>query len=77
MESWRVEVLMGLRLTQEDEKGPDESWVGGPGLAFETWVFRLGPICEEKPKSQERDLGHPLKVWKGQLYSRPMSARFP
>ena len=25
-------------------------------VAFETWVFRLGPICEEKPRSQERDL---------------------
>jgi hypothetical protein len=30
-------------------------------LDFE-WVFRLGPIYEEKPRSQKRDLGHPLYV---------------
>jgi hypothetical protein len=27
-------------------------------------VFRSGSICEEKPRSQKRDLGHPLKVWR-------------
>jgi hypothetical protein len=26
-------------------------WVA-QGLAFETWVFRPGPICEEKPHSK-------------------------
>jgi hypothetical protein len=30
--------------------------VGGPGLAFETWVFRSKPIFEEKPRPQERNL---------------------
>ena len=30
-------VSLGLRL---DEKGAGEYRVGGPGLAFETWVFR-------------------------------------
>ncbi len=34
------------------------------------WVFRPGPICEEKHRSQMRDLGHPLKVWKLQLSFR-------
>jgi hypothetical protein len=24
----------------------------------------LAPICEEKPRSHNRDLGHPLKVWR-------------
>jgi hypothetical protein len=24
-------------------------WVGGPGLAFETWVFRLGPFARRNP----------------------------
>jgi hypothetical protein len=42
---------MGLRPTK-DENGADELWVGGPGLASETWVFRLGFICREKPRSQ-------------------------
>jgi len=28
--------------------------VGGPGLAFETWVFRLGPICEKKTWATHR-----------------------
>jgi hypothetical protein len=41
--------------------------VGGPGLAFETWVFRPRLICEEKPRSQKRDLGHPLKVRRPQV----------
>jgi hypothetical protein len=31
-------------------------------------LFRLGPTCEEKPRSQKRDLGHPLKVWSLQPY---------
>jgi hypothetical protein len=31
---------MGLRLTHEEENDADEWVVGGPGLAFETWVFR-------------------------------------
>ena len=34
------------------------------------WVFRPGSISEEKPRSQKRDLGHPLKVWRLQLYFR-------
>ena len=38
--------------------------MGGPGLAFETWVFRLRRIYQEKPRSQRRDLGHPLKAMK-------------
>jgi hypothetical protein len=27
----------------------------------------VGPISQEKPRSQKRDLGHPLKVWRSQL----------
>jgi hypothetical protein len=27
----------------------------------------VGPISQEKPRSQKRDLGHPLKVWRLQL----------
>jgi hypothetical protein len=34
---------------------------------FWTWVFRLGPIARRKPRSQKRDLGHPLKVWRSHL----------
>jgi hypothetical protein len=31
------------------------------------WVAQFGPLCKEKPSSQKRDLGHPLKVWRLQL----------
>jgi hypothetical protein len=36
------------------------------GRTNNEWVFRPKPICEEEPRSQKRDLGHPLKVWKSQ-----------
>jgi hypothetical protein len=28
-------------------------------------------ICEEKPRSQNRDLGHPLNIWRVQLVIVP------
>ena len=34
-------------------------------------------ICEEKPRSQKRDLGHPLKVWSLQLRARSARKIFP
>jgi hypothetical protein len=30
-------------------------------------------ICQEKSRSQKRDLGHPLKVWRSQVYFRQRS----
>jgi hypothetical protein len=42
---------MGLRPTQGDETDPDEQSVGGPGLAFETWVPRvqMNPFARRNP----------------------------
>jgi hypothetical protein len=36
----------------------------------------VGPISQEKPRSQNRDLGHPLEVWRLQLDFRQRDLRF-
>jgi len=46
-------------------------WVAQVSL-LRPGVFRLGPLCEEKPRSQKRDLGHPLKVGIKRALARTM-----
>src|ERR1700677_2469704 len=36
-------------------------YVGGPGLAFETWDSRPGPICDESPSFRIDTLSAPLE----------------
>jgi hypothetical protein len=36
--------------------------VGGPGLAFETWVFRARTICEENTEALKARPGSPAQI---------------
>jgi hypothetical protein len=42
-----MQKIAGDSTKRRAANGADEYWVGGPGLDFETWVFRPGAICQE------------------------------